>query len=142
MGNTTGKLGFSRLWYNDKSPPSKALTTTTATTTVPTEKIKLETFLLVWLDQNIDTSPENKATQNKLRNILTCLVTFDNVESCEQWLKKCTMEEKIVLIVSGAFGEYIVPKIHYLPTIISIYVYCLDVSRNEPWAKKLSAEDV
>ena len=99
------------------------------------ECINLETFILVWLDPNVDTSAENCETQNRLREILTCLITFNRIENCENWLKTCSIDQKIILIVSGAFGEKLVPKIHYLPWIISIYVYCLDVPRNIPWSE-------
>lgn len=124
MGNKTGKNLVSKFWKRSK--------------TSSIEQINLETFLLVWLDPNVNTIDENRTTQIRLRNILTYLVTFDNIESCETWLKKYDNDEKIVLIVSGAYGEKLVPKIHYLPSIISIYVYCLDVNRNTPWSKNYS----
>src|ERR1700728_4107822 len=106
MGNKTGKHFFSKLWKTSKSSPSVI------------EEINLETFLLVWLDPNVDTNNENKMTQICLRQILTSLITFDNVESCEKWLKKYDSNEKIILIISGIYGEQIVPKIHYLSSII------------------------
>lgn len=97
--------------------------------------IELETFTLVWLDPNVDSHEGNRETQNSLRKILSCLVTFDQISTCEYCLKQCDINQKIILITSGAFGETIVPKIHYLPSIISIYVYCLDVPRNISWSK-------
>jgi len=102
---------------------------------ITTENTSLETFLLVWLDPNIDTSKENIRTQKRLRKILTCLLTFNKVDECRRWLEKCYNEEKIILIVSGAYGQEIVPKIHDLSCIVSIYVYCLDVERNKIWSK-------
>jgi hypothetical protein len=129
MGNKTGKITFSNLWKTTKSKPSSPIIIST------NEEINLETFLLVWLDPNVNTDDDNILTQNCLRKILTSLVTFDNVESCERWLKKCDTNQKIIFIVSGAYGEEIVPKIHYLSSIISIHVYCLDVDRNKSWAK-------
>jgi hypothetical protein len=106
-----------------------------SSTVLSAEGINLETFLLIWLDPHVDTNDENRMTQTFLRKILTCLVIFDDIETCEKWLKECDTNAKIILIVSGAYGEKIVPKIHYLSTIISIYIYCLDVKRNERWAK-------
>jgi hypothetical protein len=127
MGNTTSQNIFSKLWNN------------TNKSSIPsTKEINLETFRLVWLDPNVDTNNDNKMTQVYLRKILTSLVTFDNLESCEKWLKKCDSNEKIILIISGTYGEKLVPKIHYLPSIIVILIYCLDVKYNESWTKNYS----
>ena len=97
----------------------------------------LETFLLVWLDPHVD-SKENVSTQKRLRKIITCLITFDRIKTCEDWLKKCDPDDKIILIVSGAYGQEIVPRIHSTQSIVAIYVYCLDVERNKIWAKDYS----
>ncbi|CAF2099175.1 unnamed protein product [Rotaria magnacalcarata] len=133
MGNNTGKNFFSQLWKRSSTNSSKF------SLAIPSnEQITLETFLLVWLDPNVNTGVENRETQIKLRKVLTCLYTFDNVTICEKWLKEYDANEKLVLIVSGAYGNQIVPKIHYLPTIISIYVYCLDVNRNKTWSMDYS----
>ncbi|UJR30326.1 hypothetical protein I4U23_017863 [Adineta vaga] len=133
MGNTPGGL-IHRLKYritgkrSSKSSCSSELPS-------PMDTINLETFLLVWLDPNVDSSKENLHTQKRLREILTCLITFDNVNACEKWLKKCYSDEKIILIVSGSYGQEIVPRIHYLSNIVSIHIYCLDVHRNQLWTK-------
>ncbi|CAF4432505.1 unnamed protein product [Rotaria socialis] len=133
MGNKTGKNFFSQLWKRSSTNSSKFFLT------IPSnEQIALETFLLVWLDPHVNTSDENRETQVKLRKVLTCLYTFDNVTTCEKWLKEYDANEKLILIVSGAYGNQIVPKVHYLPTIISIYVYCLDVNRNKTWSMDYS----
>jgi hypothetical protein len=132
MGNTTGKNILSKLWNTTSSQSSSSVAISS------TKKINLETFRLVWLDPNVDTSNDNKMTQVYLRKILTSLITFDNIESCEKWLKNYDSDEKIILIVSGIYGENLVPKIHYLPSIIAILVYCLDVKRNEIWTKNYS----
>ena len=128
MGNTIKKRIVTKLKKTNKSSSSSLKVSSI-------EEINLETFLLVWLDPNVNTSEENRTTQKLLQNILTSLSTFDNIELCEEWFKKYNSNQKIILIVSGAYGEELVPKIHYLPSIISIIVYCLDVKRNQPWTK-------
>ncbi|CAF3749135.1 unnamed protein product [Rotaria sp. Silwood1] len=40
------------------------------------------------------------------------------------------------MVVSGQLGRKIVPTIHSLRQVISIYVYCFDKKRNEEWACK------
>jgi len=134
MGNRQGGIIYKlKHRIHGKHSPTKPCSPVEPASSI--DNTYLETFLLVWLDPNVDTSRENIQTQKRLREILTCLITFDKVDICEKWLKKCCTNEKIILIVSGAYGEEIVPKIHDLPTIISIYIYCLDVNRNKIWAK-------
>ncbi|CAF3807400.1 unnamed protein product [Rotaria sp. Silwood1] len=46
-------------------------------------------------------------------------------------------DEKISFIVSDAFGQHIVPLIHEIPQIKSIYVFCgVNKSNYEAWAKE------
>lgn len=132
MGNRQGgfihRLKHRRFW---KSTPAKIVPPIVSTI----ENTHLETFLLVWLDPHVESSEENVQTQKRLREILTCLITFDNVKACKDWLERSAPDEKIILIVSGAFGQEIVPQIHETLSIVAIYVYCLDVERNKIWAK-------
>ena len=98
----------------------------------------LETFLFIWVDPAVSSNEDNLRTQRKLREISTSLITFDEFNSLEQFLHDYTSKQKIVLIVSGAYGREIVPKIHNLPIIMAIHVYCLDVEGNIPWTKDFS----
>ncbi|CAF1283937.1 unnamed protein product, partial [Didymodactylos carnosus] len=83
----------------------------------------------------VNTNPGNLATQAKLRNIITSLITFSDCEQCEQWISKEESNvEKIIFIVSGTFGQKILPKIHGLQQLIAVYVYCANVKRHEGWA--------
>jgi hypothetical protein len=131
MGNRPGSLIY-KLKHGKRG---KRLSSKSIEPTSPIDNTYLETFLLVWLDPHVETRKENIRTQKRLREILTCLITFDKVDTCEQWLKKCCTNEKIILIVSGAYGQEIVPRIHDLPTIVTIYIYCLHVDLNKIWAK-------
>lgn len=98
----------------------------------------LETFLFIWVDPAVSSSEDNLKTQRKLREISTSLITFDEFNSLEQFLRDYSSKQKIVLVVSGAYGREIVPKVHHLPMIMAIHVYCLDVQGNEAWAKDFS----
>jgi hypothetical protein len=95
----------------------------------------LETFSLLWLDAEVDSSRENQEAQNQLRNIINHLKTFDDESECEQYISTISPQDRVVLIVSGQLGRTIVPRIHHLRHIISIYVYCTDKQANEQWSK-------
>ncbi|CAF1120371.1 unnamed protein product [Didymodactylos carnosus] len=94
----------------------------------------LETFVLLWLDQNVNKSKDSLETQTQLRRSINCLLTFESGNECEEHIGE-SKDEKIVLIVSGRLGREIVPSVHDLPQLSAIYVYCMDKITNERWAK-------
>ncbi|CAF2893640.1 unnamed protein product [Rotaria sp. Silwood2] len=117
-----------------KSPPSK-ISTSKNKKTIESITPNLESFTCLWLDQNVDLTQDNRDTQQELRKIINHLQTFDNSDECEKYIRKIT-QEKIVLIVSGALGRQVVPRLHDLPQFSACYVFCQDKKANEQWANK------
>ena len=65
--------------------------------------------------------------------------TFDNIPQCQQIIETITEDEnQFILIVSGQLGRQIVPNIHKLQQISSIFVYCGNKQLNEEWARQYS----
>ncbi|CAF4119322.1 unnamed protein product, partial [Adineta steineri] len=93
----------------------------------------LEVFGLIWLDSNVE---ETRETEQQLRSIINRLKNFQNVKQCQQYIEERSENDRLVLIVSGRLGREIVPSIHKLRQVISIYVYCMDQKGNEEWALK------
>ena len=100
------------------------------------ENNNLDAFPLVWLDNLVNISQENLDGQRLIRSSIDHLKTFENIDKCEEYIRSISREERIILIVSGRLGREITPRIHQLPQVSSIYVYCLDKSTNEQWAKQ------
>ncbi|CAF5227100.1 unnamed protein product, partial [Rotaria magnacalcarata] len=73
-----------------------------------------ESFACLWLDQSINTTKDNLETQKELRQVINHLRTFDDMDKCEEYIRQIT-KEKVVLIVSGASGRELVPRLHDLP---------------------------
>ncbi|CAF1178735.1 unnamed protein product [Didymodactylos carnosus] len=94
----------------------------------------LETFSLIWIDENANKTEDNLTTQKRLRAKINFLKIFEKIDECEQYIQKIK-DEKIILIVSGSVGRQLVPKIHDLTQLSAIYVYCMDKINNEKWAK-------
>jgi len=94
-----------------------------------------ELFTCLWLDQNVNTTDDNRETLNELRKVINHLQTFHKSDECEQYIRHIT-KEKVVLIVSGSLGRQIVPRLHDLPQFIACYVFCQDQKANEQWANK------
>ncbi len=99
-----------------------------------TQYHNLETFSLLWLDAEGNTSEENRQAQRKLRQIINHLRTFDDPYQCEQYISHFSDQDRLVLIVSGKLGRQIVPRIHHLRQLSAIYVYCSDKPLNDQWA--------
>jgi hypothetical protein len=95
----------------------------------------LETFSLVWLDAQVNTTEDNRQTQLILRQIINHLKTFDDQQQCHQYILSLSPQDRLVLIISGRFGRQLIPQIHQLRQLSSVYVYCMDKQANEQWAK-------
>ncbi|CAF4306500.1 unnamed protein product, partial [Adineta steineri] len=94
------------------------------------------TYPLVWLDSLVNISQENIDGQQLIRSSIDHLITFDNVDKCEEYIRSISSYERIILITSGRLGRELIPHIHQLRQVSSIYIYCLDKPANEQWAKQ------
>jgi len=94
-----------------------------------------ETFCLIWLDSNTN---EGRNTEQKLRSIINQLKKFHDSDQCQDFIEKTSSKDRLVLIVSGRLGREILPKIHHLRQVISIYIYCMDKQENQLWSSKYS----
>jgi hypothetical protein len=93
----------------------------------------MEIFSLIWLDSAVDQN-----TQRKLRTLINYFKKFQNVNECQQYIEQRSENDRLVIIVSGRFGIEIVPKIHQLRQVSSIYVFCMNKQANEKWANNYS----
>ncbi|CAF1100458.1 unnamed protein product [Adineta steineri] len=102
-----------------------------------TDDKSLEIFSLIWLDANVDVK-DTRDTEVKLRSIINHIKKFQHIKQCQQYIQQTSQKDRLILIVSGRLGREIVPYIHQLRQVISIYVYCMDKKSNEQWACKFS----
>ncbi|CAF1431777.1 unnamed protein product [Adineta ricciae] len=98
----------------------------------------LESLSLIWLDANVDNSIENVVIQNQLRSIVNYLKTFQDATECENYIRSMLDGDRVLFIVSGRLGQYIVPRIHKLRQILAIYVFCCREQDHKEWAKKFT----
>ncbi|CAM4799156.1 unnamed protein product [Rotaria magnacalcarata] len=82
----------------------------------------LETFYLLWLDASVNKTEENVEAQQYLRTSINYLETFENDKQSECYIQSLSSDDRVVLIVSGQLGQIIVPHIHSLRQLSSIYV--------------------
>jgi hypothetical protein len=93
-----------------------------------------ESVIAIWLDAEVNIKEENREAQKKLRTIISRLKTFESRNECEKYIRSISSAERLLLIVSGRFGRELVPDIHSLSQVTSIYVYCRDKKANEQWS--------
>lgn len=99
------------------------------------EDYNFETYSLIWLDGSID-SEENLDAQEQIRSSINYLQTFDELDECKDYIHSVSCDDRIVLIASGHFGEQLVPSIHCLRQISSIYIYCLNKEYHQEWSQQ------
>ncbi|CAF1516321.1 unnamed protein product [Adineta ricciae] len=97
-----------------------------------TDSSIVEQFRLVWLDAHLDKSNENVYLLNYFRRVMKNIDIFTNSEKCIDFLSQI-INEQVFMIVSGSLGQNIVPRIHDMQQLNSIYVYCTNESRHEKW---------
>ena len=93
-----------------------------------------QNVLLIWLDANIDkTSNDCQNTISHFRDIVNNIDTFTDGEECIQFVQDIA-HEKACMIISGSLGQKIVPRIHNLPQIDSIFIFCDNENYHRKWA--------
>lgn len=85
----------------------------------------LETFALLWLDPAVHTSEENRVAQQQLRSTINYVTTFEEPNSCQQYIHSVHPEDRLVLIVwtekEMKNGPEILPK-YYLPSKFLFFI--------------------
>ncbi|CAF1292715.1 unnamed protein product [Didymodactylos carnosus] len=97
-------------------------------------KINKEDFTLIWLDKTLDKDINDSRQISKLRQAVDDLKTYVDLNECENYIRSHE-HENIVIVVSGTYGQHIVPNIHDLTQIKRIYVFCLNEASHIEWTK-------
>ncbi|CAF3722376.1 unnamed protein product [Rotaria sp. Silwood1] len=79
----------------------------------------LKDCIIVWLDLQLCAKPYHI---DKLRSVVNYLKIFDNTDVCRDYISTIK-QEQIFLIISGQTGKHIIPLVHNLSQLNSIYKY-------------------
>ncbi|CAF1633973.1 unnamed protein product, partial [Didymodactylos carnosus] len=93
----------------------------------------LEDLTVIWLDENINKTNDCLDTKTRLRYVINYLKTFIDPDECIDYITSIS-NERVFLIISGSFGENIIPLISDLKQILSIYIFCSNKFKYEQWA--------
>lgn len=110
--------------------------TSIITDSVKPSRHNVENFVVVWLDAMVDDQNEDiQKSKSELQRIINEIRTHSDVDSAIDWIRT-VHDEKVVLIVSGSFGEKIMSIIQNLKQLDTVYVFCSDKEKHEGWATK------
>jgi tetratricopeptide (TPR) repeat protein len=98
----------------------------------------VQSVLLIWLDANIDV--ENDAdcrnTITQLQPVVNNVNTFTNSDQCIEFIDTIdTNNNKACMIISGSLGQQIVPRVHNMSQVDSIFIFCNSKKYHEQWTK-------
>jgi tetratricopeptide (TPR) repeat protein len=95
----------------------------------------MQNVLLIWLDNNIDeNNTDCRNTIAQLRCTVNTINTFTDPDRCIDFLTDI-YDENICMIISGALCQHLVPFIHPITQLQTIFVFCGNKSQLEQWAK-------
>jgi hypothetical protein len=96
----------------------------------------VQNIRLIWLDSNIDDHNEDyHNTISQLRRVVNTINTFIDGDQCVQFINNIDNEKACVLI-SGLLGEHIVPRVHDMSQVDSIFIFCSNQNKHEQWTKE------
>ncbi|CAF3762472.1 unnamed protein product [Rotaria sp. Silwood1] len=81
---------------------------------------------------------ERRNTEQKLASLVKHFEKFQDRAQCQKYIEERSKKDRLVIIVGGQLGKELVPSVHNLRQVMSIYVYCMDKQRNEQWACKFA----
>ena len=98
----------------------------------------VQNVLLVWLDSNIDDNNQDcQNTVTQLRRVVNNINTFTDGDECIQFIEDIN-DNKVCMIISGSLGQHIVPQVHSMSQVDSIFIFCGNKKRHEQWTKEWS----
>ncbi|CAF3786097.1 unnamed protein product [Rotaria socialis] len=103
-----------------------------------TQSENLETFGLIWLDANPNNMEKSRNTERQMRDIINHFRKFEDLDKCKEYIEQASKEDRLVLIVSDELGRELVPRIHRLQQVSSIYVYGMNSTVNGRWTSQFT----
>lgn len=94
-----------------------------------------QNYLVMWVDSNIDLSKEDfKKSLTQLRSVVSEVKICLEPSQCIDALNGLD-DGKAFVISSGALGQKLVPEIHEIERVDTIFIFCGNKVRHEQWAK-------
>ncbi|CAF0844550.1 unnamed protein product [Adineta steineri] len=136
MGN--GKSTSSTVRRNVKYVKSTSDLSTSATVNRRLNMQRMQNVILIWLDSNInDNNAHCRNTIQQLKCLVNNVNTFTDGEQCVKYIQTI-VNNKVYMIVSGSLGQHIVPHVHDMCQVDTIFIFCNNQEWHKQWAKEWS----
>ncbi|UJR38726.1 hypothetical protein I4U23_031391 [Adineta vaga] len=96
--------------------------------------IVLPIYSLVWIDAAVHLD-EICYVQQQLRSTCNHVKLFENDDECKMYIQQ-SKDNEILLIIGEQSGSILIPLIHSLRPINSIYIYGTNLNKRLEWARK------
>ncbi|CAF0725280.1 unnamed protein product [Adineta steineri] len=97
---------------------------------------RMQNVFLIWLDNNID---ENNAccsnTIKQLKRVVNNVNTFTDSEECVEFIQTIN-NNKVCMIVSDSLKKQILPHVHNMSQVDTIFIFSSNQEWYKPWAKE------
>ncbi|CAF1462350.1 unnamed protein product [Adineta steineri] len=94
-----------------------------------------QNYLLIWVDTGIDeTDKDCQNTLAQLKSVVNDVNLCTEPNQCIQVLNKFHKDRAFV-VTSGSLGQHLIPEIHDMPQLDTIYIFCGNKSRHEGWVQ-------
>ena len=95
--------------------------------------------IYIWCDDSVKTRNTTQATAKNIQNLLNGrFYTYADPDDCVHDITADGVTQRIYFIISNKLGANVVPLIHDLPQIETIYIFCRNQQIAESWSKPFS----
>ncbi|UJR19165.1 hypothetical protein I4U23_022295 [Adineta vaga] len=99
----------------------------------------MKRFWFIWFQSLTDYLQENVEIK-RFQTLVENVMFFENENECEIYITNLFKNDKIIFIINGKLIEKVLPHIHELPQIVSIYIYYDNQEKYEEWTTKYKKE--
>ncbi|CAF0997694.1 unnamed protein product [Adineta steineri] len=97
---------------------------------------KMQNALPIWLDNDInENSADYSDTIKQLKGVINNVNMFTDGNQCVEFIQAST-NNKICMVISGSLGQCIVPCVHDMSQVDTIFIFC----NNQEWHKQWTEE--
>ncbi|CAF0720593.1 unnamed protein product [Adineta steineri] len=97
---------------------------------------RMQNVLVIWLDNNIkDNNADCINTIKQLKRVVNNVNTFTDTNQCVEFIQTIN-NNKVCMIVSGSLGKHIVPHVHGMSQVDTIFIFCNNQEWHKQWAKE------
>ncbi|CAF1401652.1 unnamed protein product [Adineta steineri] len=97
---------------------------------------RMQNVLLIWLDNNFnDNNVDCNNTIKQLKRVINNVNTFTDGEQCVEFIRTIT-NNKVCMIVSSSLGQHIVPHVHDMFQVDTIFIFCNNHECDKAWTRE------